>query len=68
MEGQRSHSSGRGDILSSWTPTAPGMVLQCPGWWRGSGDGRTELTVMEETCLAGLTSGRRPVRARYRCP
>jgi hypothetical protein len=67
-EGQRSHSGGRGDVLSSWTPTAPGMVLQCPGWWRGSGDGCTRPMAMEDTRLTGLTSQRRPVRARDRCP
>jgi hypothetical protein len=67
-EGRRSHSGGRGDVLSSWTPTPPGMVLQCPGWWRGRGDGRTGPMAMEETRLTGLTSRRRPVRARDRCP
>jgi hypothetical protein len=40
-----------------------GMVLQCPGWRRGSGDGRTGLMVAEETCLTGLTSRHRPGRA-----
>jgi hypothetical protein len=39
MEGRRSHSGGRGNVLSSWTPIAPGMGLQCPGWWhRSDGD------------------------------
>jgi hypothetical protein len=40
MVGQRSNSGGRGDVLSSWTPTTPGMVLQCPRWrhW-ANGDG-----------------------------
>jgi hypothetical protein len=33
MEGRRSHSGGRDDVLSSWTPTASGMGLQCSGWW-----------------------------------
>jgi hypothetical protein len=31
-EGWRLHSSGYGDVLSSWAPTAPGVVLQCSGW------------------------------------
>jgi hypothetical protein len=30
MEGR--HSGGRGDVLSSWTPTALGMGMECPGW------------------------------------
>jgi hypothetical protein len=39
-EGRRSHSGGRGDILLFWTPIAPGMGLQCPGWrHRADGDG-----------------------------
>jgi hypothetical protein len=67
-EGRRSHSGGCGDVLSSRTPTTPGMVLQCPGWWCGSGDGRTGPMVTEETHLTGLTSRRRPVRARDKCP
>jgi hypothetical protein len=62
-EGRRSHNSGRGDVLSSWTPTTPGMVLQCPGWWRGVGDGCTGPMATEETRLTGSTSRRRPVRA-----
>jgi hypothetical protein len=66
IEGWRSHSDGRGDVLSSWAPTAPGMVLQCSRWWRSGGDGRTGLMVMEETCLTGPTSRRRPMRARDR--
>jgi hypothetical protein len=32
MVGRRSNSGKRGGVLSSWTPTASGMVLQCPGW------------------------------------
>jgi ribosome modulation factor len=67
-EGQQSHSGGRGSVLLSWTPTAPGIVLQCLGWWCGSGDGRTGLMVMEETRLTGPTSRRRPGRARDRRP
>jgi hypothetical protein len=27
MEGRRSHSGGRGDVLLSWTPIVLGMVL-----------------------------------------
>jgi hypothetical protein len=44
------------------------MVLQCPGWRRGSGDGRTRLMVMEGTRLTGLTSRRHPGRARVGHP
>jgi hypothetical protein len=65
-EGWRSHSGRRGDVLSSWAPTAPGMALQRSGWWRSSGDGRTGPMATEETCLTGLTSRRCPVRARDR--
>jgi hypothetical protein len=65
-EGWRSHSGGRGDVLSSWVPTAPGMVLQCSGWWHRGWDGRTGPMVMEETCLTGPTSRCRPVQARGR--
>jgi hypothetical protein len=68
MEGRRSHSGWRGDVLSSCSPTASGMVLQCPGWRRGSGDGRTGLMVTEGTRVTGSTSRRRPVRARCRRP
>jgi hypothetical protein len=40
MEGWRSHNGGRGDVLSSCTPTTPGVVLQCPGFpHRADGDG-----------------------------
>jgi hypothetical protein len=38
-EGRKVHSSGRGDVLSSRVPTAPGRVLQCPGWLHSGGDG-----------------------------
>jgi hypothetical protein len=65
-EGWRSHNDGRDDILSSWAPTTPGMVLQRSGWWLSGGDGRTGPMAMEKTCLTGLTSQRRPVRARER--
>jgi hypothetical protein len=68
MEGRRSHSGRRGGVFSSRTPTTSGMVLHCPGWRRGSGDGRTGSMVTEETCLTGLTSRRRPGRARDRRP
>jgi hypothetical protein len=54
--------------LLSWALTASGMVLQCSGWWRSSGDGRTGPMATEETRLTGLTSRRRPVRARDRHP
>jgi hypothetical protein len=52
------------NVLSSWVPTASGMVLQCSGWWRSGGDGRTGPMVTEKTCLTGPTSRRRPVRVR----
>jgi hypothetical protein len=39
------HNNGRGDVLSSRAPTAPGMVLQCLGWWHNGGDGRTGAKV-----------------------
>jgi hypothetical protein len=67
-EGWRLHNSGCGDVLSSWAPTAPGMVLQCSGWWCSGGDGRTGSMVMEETRSTGLTSRCRPVWARGRRP
>jgi hypothetical protein len=60
------HSSRDGDLLSSRAPTAPGMVLQCWGWWHNGGDGRTGLEVAEETCSTSPTSRRRPVQARGR--
>jgi hypothetical protein len=65
-EGWKSHSDGRGDVLSSWVPTAPGMVLQCSRWWRSGGDGRTGPMVTEETRLTGPTSQCHPVRVRGR--
>jgi hypothetical protein len=67
-EGRRSHNGGRGGVLSSRTPTTSGMVLQCPGWQNGSGDGRTGLMVTEETCLTGPTSRCHPGQARDRRP
>jgi hypothetical protein len=48
-KGWRLHSSGCGDVLSSWAPTVLGMVLQCSGWWNNGGDGRKGPTVTEET-------------------
>jgi hypothetical protein len=65
-EGRRSHNGGRGGVFSSCTPTALGMVLQCPGWRRGSEDGRTRQMVTEEMCLTGPTSRRHSGRARDR--
>jgi hypothetical protein len=62
------HSSWRGSVLSLRTPTVPGMARQCPGWRCGGGDGRAGLMVMEEMCLTGLTSRRRPERLRDRRP
>jgi hypothetical protein len=66
--GRKVHSSRRGGVLSSRTPTASVMMLQCPGWRRGSGGGRTGPMVTKETCLTGPTSWRRPGRARDRHP
>jgi hypothetical protein len=66
-EGWRLHSSGCGDVLSSWAPTAPAMVLQCSGWWHNDGDGCTGPKVTEETYPSGPTSRRCPARARDRC-
>jgi hypothetical protein len=68
MGGRKAHRSRRGGILSLRTSTALGMVLQCPGWRRGGGDGRTGPMVMEETRLTGPTSRRYPGRAWNRCP
>jgi hypothetical protein len=48
-KGHGMHSSGRGDVLSSRIPTAPGRVLQRSGWWHSGGDGCTGPTVTEET-------------------
>jgi hypothetical protein len=65
------HGSRRGDVLSAWVPTVLGMTLQCAGWWHNGEDGRTgsEATdVMEEMRPVGLTSRRRPGRARSRWP
>jgi hypothetical protein len=66
-EGRRVHNSGRGDVLSSWVPTAPGMVLQRTGWWHSGGDGYTGPSVMEETRSTGLTSRCCPVWAQDGC-
>jgi hypothetical protein len=63
--GRTGHSSERGDVLSPRTSTASGMALQCPGWRRDGGDGRTGLVVTEGT---RPTSRRGPVRARNRHP
>jgi hypothetical protein len=54
------HNNGRGGVLSSRVPTAPGMVLQCPGWLHSGGDGRTEPEVTGETRSTGLMSQRCP--------
>jgi hypothetical protein len=60
------HISGRGDVSSSRAPTAPGMVLQCPGWWHSGGDGRTGPEVTDETRSTGMMSRRCPARVRGR--
>jgi hypothetical protein len=61
---RRPHISWRGGVLSPRTPNASGMALQCLGWRRGSGDGRTGPMVTEETRLIGPTSWHHPGRAR----
>jgi hypothetical protein len=61
-EGRKTHISGCGDVLSSSAPTAPGMVLQCSGWWHNGGDGRTGPEVTEETRSTGPMSRRHPAR------
>jgi hypothetical protein len=66
MEGWRPHSSGCGDVLSSWAPTASGMVLQCSGWQYSGGDGRTGPELAERTRSTSPTSQHRLVRARGR--
>jgi hypothetical protein len=66
-EGWSLHSSGYGEVLSSWAPTAPGMVLQCSGCLYSGGDGRTGPELTEGTRSTSPTSRRRPVRARGRC-
>jgi hypothetical protein len=68
MEARRAHNDGDGNVLSSRAPTTTGMALQCSSWQHSGGDGRTGSTVMEEMRYTGLTSWRRPVRARGRCP
>jgi hypothetical protein len=55
------HSGGRGDVLSSCTPTTSGMSSQCSAWRCSGGDGRTGLTATGKTAPAGLTSRRSPV-------
>jgi hypothetical protein len=68
MGGRKAHSSRRGGVLSSRTPSTSGMVIQRPGWRHASGDGCTGPMVMEETCLTGPTSRHHPGRARNMCP
>jgi hypothetical protein len=57
------HSNGRGDVPSPRASTASGMAMQCPGWCRDDGDGRTGPTATEVTGPAGLTSRRSPGQA-----
>jgi hypothetical protein len=59
--GRTEHNNGRDDVLSLHASTASGMALQCPGWRRGGGDGRTGLMVTEGT---RPTSRHGPLRAR----
>jgi hypothetical protein len=61
-EDRRPHSGGRGDDLSTWVPTVQGMALQCLGWRRSGGDGRTGPEVTGKMRPADLTSQRRPRR------
>jgi hypothetical protein len=67
-EDQRLHSGWRGDALLIWVPTVLGMTLQCSGWRHSDEDGRIGPEVTEGTRFAGLTSRRRPGRARGRWP
>jgi hypothetical protein len=62
-EGSKVHNSGHGDVLSFWVLTAPGRVLQCPGWLHSGRDGCTWPKVTGETLSTGLMSRRRPARA-----
>jgi hypothetical protein len=64
MGNQKLHNGRRGDVPSAWVPTVLGLSLQCPGWWHSGGDGRTGPEATEKTRSAGLTSRRRPGRAR----
>jgi hypothetical protein len=64
----RMHNGGRGDVSSSWAPTAQGMELQCPRWQYSGGDARTGPELAEQTRSTSLTSWRRPVRARGKHP
>jgi hypothetical protein len=66
--GRTRHSSGRGDVPSPRASIASGMAMQCPGWCRDGGDGRTGPTATEVTGPAGLTSRRSPGQAWNRRP
>jgi hypothetical protein len=66
--GRAGHNSGRGGVLSPHTPTALGMALQCPGWRRDGGDGRTRSMATEESRFTSPTSRRGLRRARDRHP
>jgi hypothetical protein len=69
MGDQKLHNGRRGDVPSAWVPTILGMTLQCRKWWHNGEDGCTGsegTNVMEEMRPAGLTSWRRPGRARSR--
>jgi hypothetical protein len=63
--GRTERSNGRGDVLSPRASTMSRMALQCPGWRRGGGDGRTGLMVTEGT---RPTSWHGPVRVQNRRP
>jgi hypothetical protein len=54
------HGGRRGDVLSTWVPTALGAVLQYPGWQHSDEDGRTGPEVTEEMCSIILASQRCP--------
>jgi hypothetical protein len=65
--GRTGHSSRCGDVLSPHASTASGMVLQCPGWRRDGGDGRTGPMATEVTVPTSLTSRRSPGQVWKKC-
>jgi hypothetical protein len=68
MGGRTRHNSGCGDVPSPRASIASGMVMQCPGWCRDGGDGRTGPMATEVTSPAGLTSRRSPRQVWNRRP
>jgi hypothetical protein len=67
MEVREVHSCGRGNVLSSRVPTAPGMAAQGPRWLHSGGDGRTGLEVTGEMRSSSLMSRRCPAWTWGRC-